>query len=88
MKIGNMPSGKEFQIGAVPIDNLVILPQQLYRHGNIVDIGGGGLPRMDKTATRIHASVTFHTEMPLVSLFRLVHLGIPLFPHSWSSLGR
>ena len=42
---------------------------------------------MDKTAARIHAGVTFHTEMPLVSLFRLVHLGILLFSAFLVELG-
>ena len=66
------------QISAVPVDNLIILPQQLFRHCNIVDIGSGGLHCMDKTAARIRAGVALHAEMPLVSLFRLVHFGVSL----------
>ena len=64
------------QISAVPVDNLVILPQQFFRHCDFVDIGGGGLHCMDKTAARIHADMALHAELPLVSLFRLVHFGV------------
>lgn len=64
------------QISAVPVDDLVVLPQQLCRYCYIVDIGGGGFHRMDKTVARIHASVALHTEIPLISLLRLVLLRV------------
>lgn len=57
------------QISAVPINHLVLLTQKLCRHCDIVDIGGRNFHRMDKTAVRIHPSVAFHAEIPLVPLF-------------------
>lgn len=66
------------QISAVSVDDLVVLPQQLCRHCNIMDIGGGGLHRMDKTTARIHACVALHIKMLLVALFRPLHLGVSL----------
>lgn len=58
------------QIRAVPVNYFVILPQQLFCHGDIMDIGGGDFYCVDKPAPSIHAGVALHAEMPLVSLFR------------------
>ena len=74
------------QISAVPVDDLIILLQQLFRHCNIVDIGSGGIHCMDKTAARIHAGVALHAEMPLVPPFSSgAFRGLASFQHSWSS---
>ena len=36
------------EAGAIPIDHLVVFPQESCRHSDIMDIGGGGLYRVNK----------------------------------------
>jgi len=43
-----------------------------------VNIGSGGLHRVDQASVLVDADVDFHAEIPLVALLGLVHLGIPL----------
>ena len=43
---------------------------------------------VDKSAARIHSSVTFHAESPFVALFRLVHFGVTRFLRILRGTGR
>ena len=53
-----------------------------------MDIGGRSFHRMDKPAARIHPGMAFHTEMPLISLFCLVHFGVSLLFRVLGGAGR
>lgn len=69
----------DFKINSVPVDHLIILPQQHCCHSDVVDISNGGLHSIDKAPARIHTGMAFHAEMPLVPFFCLAHLGITGF---------
>ena len=66
-------------VGAVPIDHPVSFPQKSRCHSDIMDIGSGGLYRVDKATPGVHACVALHAKMPLVPLLHRVHLRIPFF---------
>ena len=52
-----------------------------------MDIGGSGFHRMDKAAARIHTGAALHAEMPLISLFCLMHFEIPLLLRALGGAG-
>ena len=53
-----------------------------------MDVGGGGLCCVGKTVAGVHTSMALHPEMPLISLFHLVHFGIPLLFRILGETGR
>lgn len=63
-------------IARIPMDMRLFAVQQGVGLGDIVNIGGGGHHGMRQTRFGIHANVRLHTEVPVVALLGLVHLGI------------
>ena len=54
-------------VGAVPIDHPVSFPQKSRCHSDIMDIGSGGLYRVDKATPGVHACVALHAKMGLLT---------------------
>lgn len=57
------------KITAVSVDYFLFAGQQIGGNGNIMDIGGSHLHRMNQTTLAIRTDVGFVAEMPCVPLF-------------------
>lgn len=70
---------------ALPAVSLVathtrLLPmQQIVQHGAVRDIGGGSHYAVDELGLAVDAHMRLHAEVPLIALFRLVHVRVALF---------
>ena len=56
----------------------VIITQQLGRLTDITRIGRCHFQCMNQTAVCVHTRMAFHAKIPLIALFRRVHLRVPL----------
>ena len=65
-------------IGRVTPYTSFLAMKQVGQQLAVVHIGRRGGNRMDQLALAVHANVSLHAEVPLVSLLRLVHLRVPL----------
>ena len=68
-------------VSGISIADFIIFSKKIDGFSNVMDICCCSCNRMDITASGIHSGMNFHAVIPLVSLFRLVHLRITLaFP--------
>ncbi len=76
------------EITGVPVDHIIVLADELFRHFHIVDIGGGNFNRVNHACTGIHTDMSLHAEMPPVTLFGLVHFRVTLTAFVFRGSGR
>ncbi len=62
----------------VAVYPLIIVSDQVTRHGDIGDIGRGGSDTVGQPRDRIDADMGLHAEKPLVALLGLLHLRVTL----------
>src|SRR5574344_2412433 len=65
-------------VSRISVRNGVILPNQLTCFLDIMDICCRSGDGMDIPGSSIHTGVNLHAVIPLIALFRLMHLWIPL----------
>ena len=66
------------EVARIAVNNGVIRTYEFWGLGRIVNVCGRDGDRVDVTRASVNASVNFHTEMPLVALFRLVHFRVAI----------
>lgn len=69
------PSGQP-QIAGISVDDIIVLTDEFMGNIHIVDIGRSDLNAVNEAGSGIYTNMGFHTEIPLVSFFDLVHFGI------------
>ncbi len=89
---GGRTTAKRFRlsaVGRIAPDSGFFAMQQIGQHLTVMDIGRCGAHRVNQRRLAIHANVRLHAEVPLVALFRRVHLRVPFFcPGSLSNSAR
>ena len=66
-------------IAGIPPHQACAAVQQLRHRGQIVHVGGRGDQTVHQSRHHVHADVQLHTEIPVFTLARLVHLRVPGF---------
>ncbi len=64
-------------VGRIAPDTGFFPVQQVGQHLAVMDIGRRGDHRVNQCRFAVHVNVRLHTEVPLVALFRRVHLRVP-----------
>ena len=75
-------------VARISKDNLFFTMQQRMPLGDIIDVSRRANDRMHYTGLRIHPNMGFHTEVPLIALLNLVHLGVTLTGLVFGGAGR
>ncbi len=64
-------------VGRIAPDPVFFPMQQIGQHLTVMDIGCRGGHRVNQCRLTVYANLHLHTEVPLVALFRRVHLRVP-----------
>ena len=67
------------QITGIPIYHFIIFSEQICCLGDVMLVCRCDGHRVNQTAACVYSDVAFHSEFPLIALFRLVHFRIPGF---------